>query len=71
MATEERHVRIVALPDKPAEMVIRDMVPLCIRLCEPVCAESEYQVSATILHRPVWTVTVKGITRFFNCKEKP
>ena len=70
MAAEERNVTIVALPEKPAQIVVRDTVPVCIKLCEPVCAESDYQISLTIFDRPVGTFSVKGITRFFNCKDR-
>jgi len=70
MAAEERVIKIVALPEKPAEMIVRNTVPVCISLCEPVCAESAYEVSVSIFDKPVGTITVKGRTRFFNCREE-
>ena len=70
MASEGRTVKIVALPDKPAEMVVRDVVPVCIKLCEPVCAEGVYEVNITVFDKPVSTIRITGTTRFFNCREK-
>jgi hypothetical protein len=44
--------------------------PVCIKLCEPICAESRYQIGIVIFDRPVATITIKGITRLFNCDEE-
>lgn len=48
----------------------REVVPLCIRLCEPICAESNYTIFITIFDRPVMTITLRGRTRFYNCREE-
>ncbi len=47
-----------------------DAVPLCIRLCEPICAESNYTIGITIFDRPVITIAIRGITRLFGCREE-
>jgi hypothetical protein len=49
---------------------VKGQVPICIRVCEPICAKSEYSIGITIFDRPVATITVSGQTRFFNCDEK-
>ena len=70
MADTERQVTIVAWPEKPGEIVVRDTVPVCIKLCEPVCAESRYEIGITVFDKPLATITIAGQTRFFNCREK-
>lgn len=70
MANEESRTAIVAWPGEPASLVIRDMVPVCIKLCEPVCADSRYEIGMTVFDKPVATITVQGTTRFYNCREK-
>lgn len=44
-------------------------VPLCIKICEPICAESNYRVSLSLLGQPFIEIAVKGITRLFACKD--
>jgi|tagenome__1003787_1003787.scaffolds.fasta_scaffold20935338_2 hypothetical protein len=46
-------------------------VPLCIRVCEPICVTSEYRIAVDIFDRPVMSVTVRGTTRFAECDEEP
>jgi hypothetical protein len=45
-------------------------LPICISVCEPICAESNYTVGIEIFDRPVMTITVRGITRLFNCRDE-
>ena len=71
MANEERKVTVLAWPDEPAKLVVRDTVPVCIKLCEPICAESRYEIGVDIFDRPDAKIVVSGTTRFFNCREKP
>ena len=49
----------------------RQPVPLCISLCEPICARSDYTVGIAIFDNPFASITVRGMTRLFNCKEEP
>jgi hypothetical protein len=49
----------------------RQPVPLCISLCEPICARSDYTIGIAIFDNPFASITVRGLTRFFNCKEEP
>lgn len=76
MAPEDSTVRIVSWPDQPlnahldATVSVRNQIPVCIRLCEPICARSEYTIGITIFDRPVATISVGGETRLFNCDEK-
>ncbi len=51
-------------------VVVRNTVPVCIKLCEPVCADSNYTVGIEIFDRPVAKITIGGLTRFYNCREK-
>jgi hypothetical protein len=75
---QENRVTIVAWPDRPAtanvtldsNLTVRGQVPVCIRLCEPICARSEYTVGITIFDRPVATISVSGETRLLNCDER-
>lgn len=45
-------------------------VPVCITICEPICARSRYTIGITIFDRPVADITIQGETRFFNCNDK-
>lgn len=45
-------------------------VPLCIKICDPICAESNYRVAINLLGQPFAEIVVKGITRLFSCNDK-
>ena len=47
-----------------------DAIPLCISLCEPICAESSYTIGITIFDRPVISITIRGRTRLSACREE-
>lgn len=71
-------VHIVEWPKEPlsmnaamdATLTVRGEVPVCIRVCEPICARSEYSIGITIFDRPVATISIAGETRIYNCDEK-
>lgn len=65
MANEEGRT-----PKKAADTTVRDMLPVCLRLCEPVCAESDYQITVSLFGSSVATVAIKGLTRLLNCEDK-
>jgi hypothetical protein len=48
----------------------RDVIPLCIKVCEPICAESNYTIAIDVFDRPVAAITIKGLTRLFNCGDE-
>jgi hypothetical protein len=70
------HVVIAALRENPLAvnmaMNLRapETLPLCIRLCEPICVESAYTIGISIFDRPVITITLRGKTRLFGCREE-
>jgi hypothetical protein len=45
-------------------------VPLCISLCEPICARSDYEITFDVFGNHVATITVRGMTRLFNCRDE-
>ncbi len=51
-------------------LVVKESIPLCIKLCEPLCARSEYNIGITIFDRPVASITIRGTTRLFACNEE-
>jgi hypothetical protein len=59
---EEQNVRFVGFP--------KESLPVCIRVCEPICIQSDYTVGVTIFDRPVASITVQGLTRVFNCGDR-
>jgi hypothetical protein len=69
-------VVIASLVDHPLgvnmNMVLRapETLPLCVRLCEPICADSNYTIGISIFDRPVITITIRGTTRLFGCREE-
>lgn len=48
---------------------VRQPVPVCIRLCEPICAKSDYTISVNFLDRPIGSIFIKGMTKLFPCFE--
>ena len=73
---ENEHFSTVSITQWPERAVsmefsAREPVPVCISLCEPICAESDYTIEVDIFSLPVAAVTVRGMTRLFNCAEKP
>jgi hypothetical protein len=71
----ENTLRIVAWPEQPlttrqtSEQTVsfRGEIPVCIRVCEPICARSDYTIGITLFDRPVATINVSGTTRIENC----
>ena len=51
------------------KVAVRETIPVCIKLCEPLCAESDYSVGISVFDRPVVSISVRGMTRLFNCRE--
>lgn len=49
----------------------REPIPFCIKVCEPICAESNYTIGINIFDNPFASITVRGLTRLFNCQETP
>lgn len=56
--------------DMAMNLRVKDVLPVCIKMCEPLCAKSEYVIGITIFDRPVATITVSGLTRLFNCRDR-
>ncbi len=46
-------------------------IPVCIKVCEPICARSSYRIGITIFDQPVAQIAVQGMTRLFECDEAP
>jgi hypothetical protein len=43
--------------------------PLCIKLCEPICVDSDYTLTLTLLGRSIVSVTIRGRTQFYSCSD--
>jgi hypothetical protein len=56
--------------DMQMNVAAREVIPVCIQVCEPICAESNYTIAIDIFDRPVAAITIKGLTRLFNCGDK-
>ncbi len=46
-------------------------IPLCIKICEPICAVSNYTVGLSLLGRPVVSISVRGTTKLAQCSRNP
>jgi hypothetical protein len=55
--------------DMTMRVVPEKVIPVCIQMCEPICAASDYTIGIDIFDRPVASIKVKGMTRLFNCGE--
>lgn len=51
-------------------VAVRQPLPICIKLCEPICVDSDYVIGITLFDRPIVSITVKGRTRIFNCDQE-
>jgi hypothetical protein len=50
----------------------REAVPICIKLCEPICARSDYTIGLNVFDNAFATITLRGITQIAPCgDEKP
>ncbi|MCU0805236.1 MAG: hypothetical protein MUF79_09135 [Burkholderiales bacterium] len=69
-------VRVATAPGEPLDVNMnmlvsaRQAVPLCIKLCEPICLKSDYEIGITLFDRPIITISVRGLTRIYNCGEE-
>lgn len=46
------------------------VIPVCIKLCEPICAESSYKIGINLMGQSFAEIQISGITRIFNCRDK-
>lgn len=71
------HVVLSSSPDQPINVdmnmrvTVREPIPVCIKVCEPICARSDYTIGINIFDNPFALITVRGMTRLFNCREEP
>lgn len=60
--------------DKPLHLNMNlsdgKVLPICIKLCEPICAESNYKIGITLMGQPFIEIALQGITRIFNCSDR-
>jgi len=56
--------------DMAMRIGVRDMIPVCLKLCAALCAKSDYQIGITIFDRPVATISIRGLTRLYNCRDE-
>jgi hypothetical protein len=47
----------------------KEPFPVCIKLCEPICVDSQYTIGIDIFDRPFASITVRGRTRLSSCEE--
>jgi|WetSurMetagenome_2_1015567.scaffolds.fasta_scaffold11859_3 hypothetical protein len=48
-------------------IVQKQPIPVCIKLCEPICARSNYTIGLDLLCIPLFKVNVQGLTKLYNC----
>lgn len=46
-------------------------IPVCIKICEPICAVSDYTVGIELLGQPLASINVRGKTKLGPCDDKP
>ena len=57
--------------DMNMNLNVIDDVPVSIRICEPICAVSDYSVGIELLGQPLARIRVKGETKLGPCEDKP
>jgi hypothetical protein len=50
--------------------VIED-IPVCIKICEPICAVSDYTVGIELFGKPLASLNIRGKTKLGPCEEEP
>ena len=74
--TTPAHVVLSAQRENPLavnmNMSLRapETLSVCISLCEPICAESNYTIRISIFDRPMITINIRGKTRLFGNREE-
>ena len=56
--------------DMNMNVIFKEEVPFCIKLCEPICARSDYFIGLEIFDKPFASFKIRGQTTIFNCKEE-
>jgi len=56
--------------DMAMNVAAQEAIPVCVKFCDPICVKSDYAIGITIFDRPVATITIRGLTRLFNCLEE-
>jgi hypothetical protein len=51
-------------------IAVKEAIALCVRVCEPICAKSEYTIGISVFDHPVVSIALRGLTRIFNCREE-
>ncbi len=70
------NVMVQTEPGKPLDVNMdmnvsaRKPFPVCISLCEPICAKSDYNIGVTIFDRFVAGISIRGETKIMNCKDE-
>jgi len=71
---EDVGLKITEWPRMPFNMMMAHVaekpVPICIQICEPICAESKYKIGINLLGQPFAEIALSGITRLFNCRSE-
>ena len=53
--------------DMPIDLQVKEPIPVCITLCEPICTDSSYRIDVSLFGIPLPSIRVGGDTDFFNC----
>ena len=56
--------------DMKMRVSTEDTFPVCVKLCEPVCADSSYTVGLEVFDRPVAVIRLRGGTKIFSVGEE-
>jgi len=70
------HMAVDAWPEKPLQVDMnmhldaREPIPVCIKMCEPICVQSDYKIAIDIFDRPVASIVISGMSRIFNCRQQ-
>ena len=71
------HVVVATDPKRPLDVDMnmkvsaKEAIPICIKLCEPICAKSDYMIGINIFDNPFAAINIRGMTKIYNCREKP
>jgi hypothetical protein len=56
--------------DMDMKVTAREPIPICIKLCEPICARSDYTIGINIFDNPFASINIRGMTKIHNCQDE-
>jgi hypothetical protein len=68
-----RSVRRLSSPEEDTKLehhfVVKEPIPICVTVCEPICVDSKYRIGFEFLRIPIGSIGIAGRTRISKCSD--